>query len=208
MLFSNPYSKAPPAWWTIEIRLDTQGSYQVKEKGPVYFGYYFFSSSIKGWMEKDEDDFLLYQRKPKVVKWEAQEIAIYADNLEMKTTAEFRRKPDLKLNYLLQKEHSIHFDLITTGFSIPQNHSVSDILLGLPASKENSLIVSNIKYNAFIKNGSNEIKIEEKNIYSKPLKKEFNWKWRYQNWKASSQTTVFFSHNHSAEVKIHIIPHW
>jgi hypothetical protein len=207
-LFSNPLLKNTPAWWQIKIQADIQGIYQIKERQTLYFGYYCFSSSVRGSMEKDEDDFLLYQEAPKDIKWEAQETAIFPDRLKMLTTAEFIEKPDIKLNYLLKRGDLIYIDLIINGFTVPQNRSIRSLFLELPASKENSQIVSNINYNAFVKNGSNDIKIKKKDIYSKALEKNFKWKWKYQKWQLAQQTNIYFSHSHNVKVNIKIIPHW
>lgn len=197
-----------PLWWEIRIILESEGNYKVNELKSSYSGHYSFTSLWKGYMERDNGDYLLYYEDTELIRFEAEEKGILPKSIQILSTEDFNDKPFFKLNYILRKDLYLHFDIIAKGFLIPQNKSENKFYLNLPASEENSRNSSEIDYNLFVYNGSNRIFLEEQEIYLKTVEEKFAWDWKYQRWHKIQNKPIFFNNSHKAKIKISIKPHF
>ncbi|MGB8953477.1 MAG: hypothetical protein WCC06_12525 [Candidatus Aminicenantales bacterium] len=195
-----------PLWWEIKLVLKVQGNYQLQVEDARYIGNYQFTVLWKGSIERDNGDYILYHQSKDLLQWEAQETAQTSGFLKVLTTSDFLGKPSLKFNYILSRENRLHFAFSVEGFYVPENVSSENFYIHLPASQENSSPSSEVNYNLFIKKGSNDVSVGEKNIYAGPVEKNISWTWKYQQWIDIRLKPLFILNTHEAEVDITITP--
>ena len=197
-----------PLWWEIKILLVSDGDYKITEGRSSYFGRYSFTIIWTGCMEKNEDDFILYYENSELVRFAAEERAMFPGSVRILSTEEFLDKPSFNLNYILRKGESLYFDFVVNGFLTPQNNSQHKFYLNLPSSEENSLHSPEINYDSFVTKGSNHIFLVEKDIYSDSVEKKSSWEWKYQKWHKIQDYPVFFSNSHEVKVEVLVRPHF
>ncbi|MFQ6084633.1 MAG: hypothetical protein ACE5WD_14940, partial [Candidatus Aminicenantia bacterium] len=186
------------------------GHYELKSKSNPFSGEYCFTIHWRGSMEKDDSDYLLYQGEVKVKVWKGKErmffFGFFSDFEEVDLAQ--NSPPELKVNYILTKKEKIAFDFTISGFQVPQFESEFKKVLQLPCSAQNEFINPHSKYNKSVINGSNQICLNEKEIYTgETVHKTFNWEWK--------KSERFFTDNyistllnfHKVEVELKIIPH-
>jgi hypothetical protein len=191
-------------WWSIQIIVEVDGKYLLRE-GPCKFeGDFQFVIEWSGYMEEDDGDFLLYRDRCKLKQWSAEETAFYPDSTSTKNTSDFSAVPALQMNYILKEKENLILDLFVEGVPIPQNSSDQKTVLVLPASAENTNILKLVEYDSYLQKGSNVIMIPEKAMRRMPVEKEFSWKWKHQGWREEQKKPLFVSSSHSAKLHITI----
>lgn len=196
-----------PLWWEIKLKLETQGKYNIEDRNALYSGSYSSTFLWRGSIERDNGDYILYHFSNELVQWEATETAKLPERIKILTTPDFIDKPSFKLNYVLRKEGNIYFDFIVLGFSVPQSNSSESFYLVFPSSKENSQSISDINYNFFVRKGSNQVTVEDSQIYCGGVKKNFNWTWKREQWLDKGGQSLLFSNSHEVKVTLTITPH-
>jgi len=159
-------------------------------------------------MERDDSDYILYHQESRLLDWKAKEKEILSEFIKTKSGKDFQKKPSFHLNYILRKEENLHFDFFVKGLCIPQNKSVSKFYLHLPCTGDNKEPHPDIDYDSYVIQGSNQIFLEEKEIYTGAVDRDFAWIWKYYKWSSTQETPAFLTSLHKAKVKISITPHF
>jgi hypothetical protein len=212
-LESSPSAPRPgprqiPQWWEVSLSLKTDGDYRLDEGGPTYNGHYFFALRWTGWLEKDDQDYLLYRLDCRLSDWEAQETSSSAESRGVLTTGDFEERPAFNLKYIIKEGDDLQLDFIVNGMAVPQAHPEDAFPLLLPSSEQNGQRASQVDYNACVIKGSNRVELPESAIYAGPVNKRYTWTWRHQQWLPKERRTVFTSQSHKVEVNVSIIPHF
>jgi hypothetical protein len=197
----------PPRWWEISLYLKTEGEFKLDEGGPSAVGHFSFAIQWTGWLEKDDQDYLLYRLDCRLCDWEAQQTFFLPETTRVLTTNDFPDKPSFNLKYLIRVGDNLNLDFLVDGMAVPQAHSEEVFPLLLPSSEQNSQKKSEISYNDCLIKGSNRIEVPESEIYSGPVTKAYAWTWKNQQWLLKQQRAVFTSQSHRVMVNLNIIPH-
>ncbi|MGB7294690.1 MAG: hypothetical protein WBC70_03805 [Candidatus Aminicenantales bacterium] len=206
---SLPYAQdsgASPRRWEVSLRLKADGDYRLEEGGPSAAGYFSFSVQWTGWLEKDDQDYLLYRLDCRLGDWEAREILSLPEGTRVLTTNDFPEKPGFNLKYFIRVGGSLRLDFLVDGLTVPLAQDEDAFPLLLPSSAQNGQKSSLIDYNDGIFKGSNRVELPEAEIYSGPVNKAYSWAWKNQQWLLKRQRTVFTSQSHQVKVNISIIP--
>jgi hypothetical protein len=198
---------APPRWWEVNLYLRTDGEFKLDEAGPSAAGHFSFAVRWTGWLEKDDQDYLLYRLDCSLCDWEAQETFFLPETTRVLTTNDFPDKPGFNLKYLIRVGDTLNFDFLVDGMAVPQAHSEDPFPLLLPSSEQNDQKKSETNYNDHVIKGSNRIEVPESEIYSGPVSRAYAWTWKDQKWVLKQQQTVFTSQSHRVKVDLTIIPH-
>jgi hypothetical protein len=200
--------KTPGLTWELKISLSSKGTYKIKMGKDSYDAGYSYKIGWTGGMERDGDDFLIYQKNTSLSHWELKEIASNADTEKTATLTmkDITEKPYFMFNYLLDEEKNVNINFYIEGFPIPLNKSTQKIYFHLPETKENSNLFHGIDYNLFVKKGINILSIEKRKIYRDTINKKFNWKWKHEGWLPEVKKPVFYLHNHSVEIEVTVTP--
>jgi len=204
---SLPGPAQTPRCWEVSINLRTDGDYKLDEGGPTYAGHYSFAIRWTGWLEKDDQDYLLYRLDCRLGDWEAQETSSLAESPPgILTTSDFQERPAFNLKYIIKEGDDLHLDFIVDRMAVPQADPEDAFPLLLPSSEQNGQQESQVDYNACVIKGSNRVELPESAIYAGPVTKRFTWAWKHQQWLLHEQRTVFNSQSHKVEVSLSIIP--
>jgi hypothetical protein len=195
-----------PQWWEVRINLKAEGGYKLDESGPAFAGRYSFAICWTGWLEKEDNDYLLYRLDSRLVDWKAEETASPSEHSEFLTAEDFRERPAFWLKYVLRDGEDLSLDFIIDPMAVPQARAEGGFALLLPSSEQNNQREAQISYNAHVIEGSNRVKIPESAIYKGPLARTFTWKWRHQEWLPEERQPTFASQSHDVEVDLSIIP--
>ncbi len=112
------------------------------------------------------------------------------------------------MNYILRKEDDLEMDFVVKGIAIPLNQSAAKGYLVLPASKDAHRAGPDVSYDANLSEGSNRVAFAEKEIYGKPMKKDFCWGWNNRGWVLKETKTVYIADRHEAKLKVIITPQY
>lgn len=205
-LLSPAGGQEPPLWWEIILNLESDGEYRLEEGDSSCRGRFHFHLSWSGWMEKDEEDYLLYRFNCDLSEWRAEETSTSSGGTSVFLTPDFLEKPSLDLKYILRRGGKLHLNFIVNGIAVPQSASGDIWHLLFPSSEENDQHGDQATYNACITKGSNRIALEEKEIYAGPAARKFAWDWKHQRWLLEQQHNVLNSQSHRVEVSLSIIP--
>lgn len=197
-----------PQWWEVCINMRTDGDYKLDEGEPAHSGHYIFTIRWTGWLEKDDQDYLLYRLDCRLGNWEAQETSFSAESPGVLTTGDFQERPFFNLKYIIKEGDDLHLDFIVSGMAVPLADPENAFPLLLPSSEQNGQQESQVDYNACVVKGSNRVELPESAIYAGPVNKKYNWTWRHQQWVPKERRTVFTSQSHKVEVNVSIIPHF
>jgi hypothetical protein len=197
-----------PQWWEVSINLKTDGDYKLDEGGPAFIGHYSFTIRWTGWLEKDDQDYLLYRFDCRLSDWQAQERSSLANSPGLLTTGDFQERPAFNLKYIIKEGDDLHLDFIVNRMAVPQADPEDAFPLLLPSSEQNSQQESQVDYNACVIKGSNRVELPESAIYAGPVTKRYAWAWKHQQWLPKERRTVFTSQSHKVEVNLSIIPHF
>jgi hypothetical protein len=195
-----------PRWWEVRIDLKTDGDYRLDGGGPAFAGHYSFAVYWTGWLEKDDNDYLLYRLDCRLCDWKAQETAFQADSSRVLTTADFQERPDFAVRYFIRNGEVLGLDLIVGRMAVPLASPEDAFALLLPSSEQNGQRESQVEYNACVIKGSNRVEIPESEIYDGPVAKTFNWAWKHDQWLPHEKRAVFASQSHQVEVSLSICP--
>ncbi len=188
------------------MTVTVQGDYRQDAREVMHTGTYAFSFSWMGSIEKDPDDYLLVHTSCDLTHWEAEERATSAQHIRTLTTENFPDKPELNVNYILERDGLLYFDFIIRGFEVPLGPAPQHFTLRLPASEENAFAPGGNIYNPHVQAGSNKVFLEEKRIKQGPLEKSFAWTWKYQTWVQQVDNSIFQSNSHKVKVKVSVTP--
>ena len=205
---SPPAPSQTPQRWEVSINLKTDGDYKVDEGGPVFAGRYSFAICWTGWLEKEDQDYLLYRLDCRLLKWEAQETASLTDNTGFLTAEDFRERPAFALKYIIRNGDDLCLDFIVDQMAVPQARQEDAFPLLLPSSQQNGQRESQVDYNAHITQGSNRVELPESAIYAGAVARTYTWAWKHQQWLPQERRTVFTSQSHKVEVCLSITPHF
>jgi hypothetical protein len=195
-----------PLWWDVVLNLKAEGEYTLEGGDSSCRGRFYFSLSWSGWMERDEEDYLLYRFRCDLSDWRAEETSTSSGATSVFLTADFLEKPSLDLKYILRRGGELHLNFVVNGIAVPQSASRTSWPLLFPSSEENDQRGERVAYNACVAKGSNRVALEEKEIYAGPAERKFAWDWKHQQWQIEQQHNVFNSQMHRAEVSLSIIP--
>jgi len=196
-----------PQRWEVSINLKTVGDYRLDEGGPVFAGRYSFTICWSGWLEKEDQDYLLYRIDSRLLDWKAEETASLTENSGFLTAEDFRERPAFSLKYIIRDGEDLCLDFIVDPMAVPQARAENGFPLLLPSSEQNGQRESQISYNAHVTKGSNRVEFPESAIYAGPMSRTFTWEWKYQEWVPQEGRTVLTSQSHTVEVGLSITPH-
>jgi len=197
-----------PLWWDILLNLETEGNYRLEGGDRTFTGNYSFSVRWRGFMERDDDDYLLYTLDNDLLEWSAEETASRGDAATRSTTGDFKDRPFLVFNYIIRKNQQLHLDFIVHGIVVPQAESEDSALLLFPSSAENNQRDQQVSYNNYLIKGSNRIVLDEEEIYAGAVGRTYSWTWKHQSWTLRMNRTVFTAHSHGVIVRLSIIPRY
>jgi hypothetical protein len=196
-----------PLWWEITLQLKATGEYRLGGGEFPLQGRYRFTLRWTGCMESDDHDYLLYRLGCELSVWEAEETFTSPTGAKVLTTADFPETPSLDMKYVLRQGNRLNLNFVVRGFSPLQGDTGEALELMFPASAESDPQDSRGAYNEGVILGSNQIWVEESEIYDYPVERTFNWEWKRQRWLLQQQQTVFTLQSHQVEVALVIIPH-
>jgi hypothetical protein len=195
-----------PRWWDVKIDLKTDGDYRLDEGGPAFAGHYSFAVCWRGWLEKDDHDYLLYRLDCRLRDWEARETTFLAESNGALTTEDFQERPAFALKYIIREGDDLRLDFIVGRMAVPQSSPEDSFALLLPSSEQNGQKESQVDYNACVIKGSNRVELPESEIYAGPVAKTFHWAWKHDQWLLHERRTVFASQSHRVEMSVSISP--
>lgn len=206
--FSHP---APPAdlpdWWEVRVRLQAEGDYRLDAGGPSAVGHLAFAVQWTGWLEKDDQDYLLYRLDCRLCDWEARETFFLPEATKVLTTNDFPDKPGFNLKYFIRVGDTLRLDFLIDGLAVPLADGEGVFTLLLPSSQQNDQKCADIHYNDGIIKGSNRVEVPEAEIYSGPVDRAYSWTWKNQQWLLRQQQAVFTSQSHRVQMSLTITPH-
>lgn len=207
-IFPNSADQKTPLWWEIKIHLITDGEYKIEQKETSLLGNYSFTLLWTGCMETDDEDYIIYHEDCILLDWKASEKKVSNQFTHIKSTEDFKEKPTFHFNYILRNGENLHFDFNVQEFPVPQDKSISALNLCMPTSRIISESQPKFDYESFITKGSNNIFLEEKEIYVAPLKREFSWTWKQQKWSSQHTIPTRLTNLHKVKVKVSIEPRY
>jgi hypothetical protein len=205
---SPPDHSQTPQRWEVSINLKTDGDYKLDEGGPAFSGRYSFAICWTGWLEKEDQDYLLYRLESRLLEWKAEETASLTENSGFLTAEDFRERPTFSLKYIIRDGEDLCLDFIVNSMAVPQALPEAAFPLLLPSSRQNGQWESQINYNAHVIKGSNRVELPESAIYAGPVARTFTWEWKHQEWLPQERRTVLTSQSHNVKVELSITPHF
>ena len=196
----------PPAWWEVRVHLQMEGEYRLDESGPSAVGHLTFAVLWTGWLEKDDQDYLLYRLDCRLSDWEARETYFLPEATKVLTTNDFPDKPGFNLKYFIRVGDTLRLDFLVDGLAVPLAQGEGAFTILLPSSEQNDQKCAEIHYNDGIIKGSNRIEIPEAEMYSGPLTRAYAWTWQNQQWLLRQKRAVFTSQSHQVKMNICITP--
>ncbi len=203
----SPHPADPPDWWEVRLHLQVEGEYRLDDGGPAAVGHLAFAVQWSGWLEKDDQDYLLYRLDCRLCDWEAGETFFLPEATKVLTTNDFPDRPGFNLKYFIRVGDSLRVDFLVDGLTVPLAHSDGAFTLLLPSSEQNGQKCAEINYNDGVIKGSNRVEVPEAEIYSGPVDRTFAWTWKNQQWLLKQQRTVFTSQSHRVKMTVCIHPH-
>jgi len=194
-------------WWEIKILLESKGKYKYKESETFFAGKYAYTILWTGCIERDQQDFILYHEDSDLIQWEPQEKTYSANSKKSHETKKFTGEPGFELHYILKRGKNLHFDFLVKGFDIPQHCSAKKTYLHLPASKGNSDNPTDLDYDLYISQGSNNVSISRDILDQGSAKKEFQWTWQREKRFGSGEGAPYLFHFHDVDVEVSITRH-
>ncbi len=166
-----------PSFWEVKINLFIKGNYLLFDQNRSLEGCYHGQFRWQGLLEPDEPDLILYHWQTEVLSWEVLEKEKKGD----KETAFSRSSnpPRLKVGTFLREDEAFWLDFFLEDPSDSFSPSQIKRKLILPASFIRNLIVNGLRYNDFLKGGSNKIFVPIKEMAKPEFHQNFSWKWSY-----------------------------
>jgi hypothetical protein len=191
----------PRPWWDVGLELEVRGTYELKNSEAARTGDFIYRAMWVGTMERDGEDFLLYQVGTTTHAWEAQEKTHRGKDVSVVTEKETASRPVIKLNYILRNGKHLDFDIVVEAIPIPLAPSKEKFSLSLPCSTEH-VRDRGLLYNEFITSGSNTIRVPAGALAENSFEKRFRWEWTRQGWILGEREPTFVSSRHRAEVTV------
>ncbi|MBN1938199.1 MAG: hypothetical protein JW843_01335 [Candidatus Aminicenantes bacterium] len=202
----SPSPAVPDIEWTVDMTITVKGSYELEGRAKAS-GRYNLKMTWTGGLEWDGDDYILIKGEDKPAEWTAEESATGPGGILILTTDDFQAAPELNVSYVLRRSNGIHLSFIIRGFEVPRSFSRNTFYLHFPASAENEENPGGVKYNLFVKSGSNAVVLDDPAGIQGPGEKTFRWTWVRRSAVRTERETGFFESNrHEAEVTVVIRP--
>jgi hypothetical protein len=198
--------RSGPKEWDLHLSLQASGRYQIVDRGVTTNGDYTFTLTWEGTMEEDADDFRLVQGEVRLPDWEAHEVSSATSIRDILVTSDFPEKPFFRYFYVLKEGSFFQIAFGLEGFDIPVHPSAERVRLDLPRTAGGDILMSDIDYDAHIKQGSNVLKLSSELIYGPPVERTFAWSWGHRRWLQTSDQILFSLNDHKAKVKVFIRP--
>lgn len=175
----NHYSSIRPEglFWEVNLNLFLKGSYACQQDDRYFEGYYRGHFRWQGLIEPDDPDVILFPYQCERVSWEiiekekrkGQEIFSHQPSLA----------PELKVEAFILEGEAFWLDFFMESFPIPFSLPDPRQKLILPASYIKEQRINNLRYNDYLKVGSNKVFIPVKGLAQPEYRQTFFWKWSY-----------------------------
>lgn len=170
-------SRPKPLFWEVRLNLYIKGNYLFHDQSRNLEGSYSGHFRWQGLMEPDEPDIILYHWQSEVVSWQVSEKEKREDQ-EM-TVSRSSNPPQLKVGTFLRQEEAFWLDFILENPPDSFSPSLIEPKIILPASFIRNLIFNGLRYNDYLKNGSNKISVPVNEMNQPELRRNFSWLWSY-----------------------------
>ena len=197
-------ARPEPSWWEIALRVDVRGGYVVRAGGRAYSGDFSGRLRWSGVLERDGEDFRLYQTSAEVLEWFHRETETHGGKVLGARDGETR--PAILLNYVLRRDAEILLDFRVEGLDIPLRPGQARFRLPLPRSAESARAADEPDYDAEIRTGSNAIVLSEADVGARPAEKTFGWAWESRRWALEQAGAPSLTGRHTAKVVVSVTP--
>lgn len=197
-----------PAWWQLILHLKTDGDYRLESGQKTVVGHYAFELRWRGFIERDDDDYLVYALDDELRQWEATETSFSPDAGSPSTTTDFKDRPSFLCNYIVRRDNELHLDFLVNGIVVPQAPSEESVVLLFPSSAENNQHDQQIRYNPHVTEGSNRVLLKEEEIYAGRVDRTYAWGWKNRSWRLAPDRTISIIQAHHVIVKLTLIPRY
>lgn len=170
-------SQPRPLFWEVRLNLHIKGNYLVYDQNRRLEGSYSGHFRWQGLMEPDEPDIILYHWPTEVLSWEVLEKEKKEDR-EM-TVSRSSNPPQLKVGTFLRQEEAFWLDFVLENPADSSSPPPIESKIIWPASFIRNLIVNGLRYNDYLKNGSNKIAVPVNEMTKSEFRRNFSWKWSY-----------------------------
>lgn len=198
-------SRPNPLFWEVRFNLYIKGNYLFYDQDRNLEGSFQGHFRWLGLMEPDEPDIILYHWQTEVVSWEVSEKEKKGDR-EM-TFSRSSNPPHLKVGTFLRQEEAFWLDFVLE----PPLDSFSPFPIESkiiwPASFIRNLTVNGLRYNDFLKSGSNKISVPVKEMTKPEFRRTFSWKWSYPS-NYPRLDFKEFGTEHEVEITLYIKSHY
>jgi hypothetical protein len=170
-------SRPKPLYWEIKLNLTLKGSYLFSDKDRSVEGTFRGHFLWQGLLEPDEPDIILYHWQTETLSWEISE----KEKREGKETNVpcSLKPPRFKVNVFLREGEVFWLDLLLEKEAASFPSSEFEHQLILPASYLRDLVVTGLRYNDYLQEGSNKISLPVKEMTGPEYRQNFSWKWSY-----------------------------
>lgn len=166
-----------PLYWEIKLNLVLKGSYFFSDQERSIEGTFRGHFLWQGLLEPDEPDIILYHWQTETLSWEISE----KEKKEGRETniSSSLKPPRFKVNAFLREGEVFWLDLLLEKEASTFSSSEFEPQLILPASYLRDLVVNGLRYNDYLRAGSNKISIPVKEMTRPEYRQSFSWKWSY-----------------------------
>jgi hypothetical protein len=205
-LSGRPFPSSPATAWNIRLTITVSGEYALEGRALIT-GRYRMTFVWTGGLECDGDDYILIHGRSELTDWKAVEESLNApEAIPPLTTDDFSEKPELNVLYVLCRGDGLALNFFIRGFIVPRRNSEGAFYLNLPASGENADRESTLKYNAFVKTGSNDIVLDDPATHPGARTKTFHWTWYHRGSLPLQVKTLVGTSRHEADVTVVVTP--
>ncbi len=176
-----------PYWWQVQLTIHSRGQYSHHSGNNSLNGKYSFSTIILGSLEEDDEDFIFVQLTQDINDPQWVETV---SNANVQETFDLKNKlrPDATVNYVFRNKGILCFDFDFQPLNVPFHKK-----LRLPESAGDATVDIKEDYNKGILTGSNQVELEDKDIYNNPINNPtFSWSWqeKKETWSNHHHATV------------------
>lgn len=178
--------------WQVSLIISVSGTYAAGPRASG--GEYRYSARWDGWLEKDEDDFIVYQTGVRTLEWKITNESGKGCPAEVTRGKEIPEEPELRLNFVSREGTDIFFEY--------EISSISE-LLPLPAFSSDEGSAGRL-YLKHVTQGTAIPSIPVSALKRPSYEKKFNWQWRER--RRGPAGRVYFTSGHAAVIEILIRP--
>lgn len=193
-----------PLYWEIKLNLTVKGSYLFSNKDRNVEGTFRGHFLWQGLLEPDEPDIILYHWQTETLSWEISEKEKKGGK---ETNVPCCLKPWFKVNAFLREGEVFWLDLLLEKEASIFSPSEFESQLILPASSIRNLVVNGLRYNDYLRAGSNKISIPVKEMASPEYRQSFSWKWSYPRSYPRLNLNEF-GEEHEVKIDLHLKAHF